>query len=1286
MDDAERDDTFRAYVPRLLAEWLAADPGAAHRELDGTLALADISGFTRLTERLARAGKVGAEEISEVLDTVFAAMLDAAYGYGADLVKWAGDAVLLFFDGAGHAARACAAVSGMRAALRRVGTVRGTSASAVLRMSAGVHSGEVLAFLAGTRHRELVIAGPAATLTARLQRAAGPGQAAISHPTAALLGAVQPGGAAGPGVLLRSAPRAQREARTGAVPGAGRRGRAGAGLGLGGCLPVPVAERLRAGQPDGEHRRVAVAFVRFSGTDALLAAGGPGRLSAALQHVIAAAQDAAHANGVTFLETDICPDGGNIMLVAGAPRSAGGDEQRLLATVRAVLDRGGALTLRAGAHAGRVFAGGLGPPYRRTYSVKGDAVNLAARLTAQAAPGQLLATPAVLDRSAQGYHASPVPPFRVKGKAAPVQAFRVAGQQRSRRGAPAAEGQLIGRDAELAALREALGALGHGRGGVIELSGEPGIGKSRLLAELLGMAGPARSVLVRCDPYGTGTPYAAAGALLRELLGEPGDSTPELAAAALGSAVRDRAPQLLRWLPLLATVVGADLPLTAEVGQLDPAFRRPRREQAVADLLHALLGGPAVLAVEDVHHADEASASLLARLLRETGQRPWLVVLTTEPAASPVLVPDGVAALRLALGPLSADAARALLLGATERAPLPPHQLAAIGRRGAGNPLFLRELAAMAARGGGPDVLPESVEGVIAAEIDRLAPADRSTLRAAAVAGTSFEPGLLAGVLGQPLDPAAWRRLEGFVLPEAGGTYRFRHALVRDVAYEGLPFARRRLLHGRLAETVERRAAAGVHAEAAALSLHFFHAQRYQAAAYYARIAGERAAAAYANPEAAEFLTRALESVKRAAHPGGEELARLAEALGDIRYRLGEFPAAARAFAEARAAARQDPVALARLCEKTALAVARTTGFSAALRWTSRGRAALAGLADPDADRQDALLLAARALLRYQQGRYAEAAAASSRVVAIAERCGARDVLARALYLRDAADVARGRYGGERWAEQALAIWRDLGNLSWQARALNQLGMRAYFEGRWDDALGYYRQAVQAFEQTGDQWNAAIAASNVGEILSNQGRYAEAEQAIRPAERVLRASGALSETAFVTSVLGRNTARAGRPLPAIRLLEEARASYLKAGERNEVAATEVGIAEALVQAGRAAEALARTDGMVASALARPGQPNASALGRVRGYALACLGLTAQARQALAASLEAARGRGDAYDEALAADGLIRLAEAAGQQPDQGLSARRSELFRRLGVVAAPSLACAGPTAGRPVSR
>ena len=153
MMGTEHDEIFRPYVPAVVIDWLRESPDDSHRMVDGTLALIDISGFTRLTERFARAGKVGAEEVSQILNAAFVSLLDVAYEYGADLIKWGGDAVLLLFQGDGHAVTACAAASEMRRTLRQAGKVTGIAGSATLRMSAGVLSGQVMFFLVGSRHR-----------------------------------------------------------------------------------------------------------------------------------------------------------------------------------------------------------------------------------------------------------------------------------------------------------------------------------------------------------------------------------------------------------------------------------------------------------------------------------------------------------------------------------------------------------------------------------------------------------------------------------------------------------------------------------------------------------------------------------------------------------------------------------------------------------------------------------------------------------------------------------------------------------------------------------------------------------------------------------------------------------------------------------------------------------------------------------------------------------------------------------------------------------------------------
>src|SRR5687768_15531754 len=196
------------YVPRLLGRWVPTGADARHMRVNGTVAFVDISGFTRLTERLARKGKVGAEEMSDILSATFAGLLAEVRDDGADLIKWGGDAVLLLFQGEDHAHRAARAAHRMRAKLRVIGRLPTTSGTVVLRMSVGVHSGDFDFFLVGDPdvHRELLISGPGASTVAEIEAAAAAGQVGLSSATAALLEPRLLGPVLLDGRLLRSAP------------------------------------------------------------------------------------------------------------------------------------------------------------------------------------------------------------------------------------------------------------------------------------------------------------------------------------------------------------------------------------------------------------------------------------------------------------------------------------------------------------------------------------------------------------------------------------------------------------------------------------------------------------------------------------------------------------------------------------------------------------------------------------------------------------------------------------------------------------------------------------------------------------------------------------------------------------------------------------------------------------------------------------------------------------------------------------------------------------------------
>src|SRR6476469_6798717 len=173
------------YVPRLLLRWSPTGDDPRHMRIRGTLAFVDISGFTKLTERLARKGKVGAEEMSDILSATFAGLLTEARADGADLVKWGGDAVLLLFQGADHALRAARSAYRMRADLRTLGRIPTASGAVRLRMSMGMHSGDVDFFLVGDPglHRELLISGPGASVTAEVEAQAEAGQIGLSAAT-----------------------------------------------------------------------------------------------------------------------------------------------------------------------------------------------------------------------------------------------------------------------------------------------------------------------------------------------------------------------------------------------------------------------------------------------------------------------------------------------------------------------------------------------------------------------------------------------------------------------------------------------------------------------------------------------------------------------------------------------------------------------------------------------------------------------------------------------------------------------------------------------------------------------------------------------------------------------------------------------------------------------------------------------------------------------------------------------------------------------------------------------
>ena len=1210
------------YVARFASGWEAENP--RWWEIDGTLVFVDISGFTTLSERLTAFGRIGAEELTGVLNRVFGAMLDLAYRRGGSLLKFGGDALLLLFTGPDHPSHACAAAVEMRAALRDANRVPTTVGRLNLKLSIGVHSGGVHLFRVGSSHTELLVAGPVASTTTEMEKTAQAGEIVVSDWTR---GRVAEGAAKerrGAGWLLDWRPPLL-------APGpVVRRNDVGAMEQL---LPVALRRHLADGATEPEHRLATIGFVRFSGLDAILRERGPEAGWEALDELVTHVQAAVDHEGVAFLASDIDSDGGKVILATGVPDALEDDEGRMLRAARRIADSDIALTVAIGVNRGHVYSGEIGTPYRCAYTVMGDTVNLAARLMAAAGPREVFSSPAVLDGSRTLFAVTALEPFSVKGKSQPVQAYALGVEVGTRHSELSTDVEFQGRARELAAVRRVLEAHGD-EARVVTIVGAPGVGKTRLADEALRALPLVSRLSVRGEPYATAVPYRALRYPFRRLLGLE-DTAFEEMAPRLAEAVRALDPALEPYVPLIADVVHVEVPDTPEVDAIDPRFRSERLADAVEQLLAAVVPPPDLLVVDDAQWLDDASAELLARLaLTANGGRRSLVAIRRDQPGG--FEPDG--AETVSLGPLPAADSHAVVNALTATAPLRPNDVAAIINRAGGNPLYLQELVKAVRATGGHDELPESLDGAVAVQIDRLAPLPRRILRFAAVLGRTFPITVLDAVLASEhleADAAAEAELSEYLVREGQRELRFRDALVQEVAYAGLSYARRRQLHGLAGEAIERLNRRHPERAADVLGLHYQRAQHHAKAWHYACIAGDAAAKTYANSEAAVHYERALESARRLPEASKRECADVWVQLGDVRERLGAFDLALEAYRRAARLVVGDPVHAASMSLKRARARERSGSYRAALAEITTGLRKLdaAPSSDPSLP---ARLLVFRAVVRQAQSRKQEALVVAEQAAEAAIAAGDDLALAQAYMVIDWARQELGESGWEGMAERALRIYEALDHLEGQAKVMVTLGAAAYYRGDWDEAQDWYERARVMMQRSGNHVQAAITTMNMGEILVNEHKHDEAEAMLREAIRVFQASDFRDGQALAETYLGRSLLDRGELEEAAQVLLRARQRFAAVSVAAGVLEASVHLADCRVEQGDPVDALRLLDEAVSLVDKETGVLAAS-VARVQAAAFASLGRSVESAERLADGLDAARRQNLKHEERLLLD-------------------------------------------------
>jgi tetratricopeptide (TPR) repeat protein len=532
------------------------------------------------------------------------------------------------------------------------------------------------------------------------------------------------------------------------------------------------------------------------------------------------------------------------------------------------------------------------------------------------------------------------------------------------------------------------------------------------------------------------------------------------------------------------------------------------------------------------------------------------------------------------------------------------------------------------------------------------------------VLGSTFESALLSDVVDGDggATAGAVRRLGAFLESAGTGLLRFRNECYRQVAYQTLPFSRRRDLHARAGEAIERSLRDDDAERAGVLSFHFLNALRYDKCWTYALMAAAGAARQYANAEAVELYERALVASPHLADLEHGVVAAAWEALADRALDAGMFDRARAAYGRARRLRAGDVTALAQLCQKESRAAWHQGRAVASVRWIRRGLRYVEGSTDPAHVAVRATLRMLYAQNRQLAGRHRETVRWCELAIEDATASGNRQALADAYTVLDGAYMASGHPEHAVHGALALAIWEDLGLAERQAGLLTHLGAFAYWQGHWDEALALFAKGRDAYLRAGNVVDAAYGTCNISEILIDQGLADEAEPGLLEAIDVWRSVHHPAPIAGALVNLGRIALRRNDFERALGLFEEA-------GAASETAIVEADawLAECLLRQGEAEQAAKLLEPAIKREAASGGTTFVAKLHRLRGYVLAALDRIDEAWPEFQTSLDAGRARGATYEIALTLEAISAVAASAGLPADADAEDERSRLLAQLGV-------------------
>lgn len=1121
----ERPDSYIPMDRRQAMARNAALPDRTH----GAALFADISGFTSLTEDLARelGPRRGAEEITRYLNMVYDALINELHLFGGSVISFGGDAITCWFD-TDPGARAVACALAMQHAMKRFATFDMPSGGTLsFAMKIAVATGPARRFIVGDPHikRLDVLAGEILDRLASAERHADRGEVVLDPTTTKSLAddvsiaasrvddvtgerfgivadvktAVRP--SPWPSITPRAID--EEQIRPWLLP--------------------PVYERLQSGQGEflAELRPVVALFLTFNGIDY----DGDDEAGAKLDTYIRQVQRILLQYGAYLLQINIGDKGNSLYAAFGAPLAY---EDDVVRAATAALDLQ-ALTpkldfisrTRIGVSQGRAYTGAFGANVRRVYGVQGDDVNLAARLMQAAEPGQILVSNVSRQATAELFTWDDLPDIMVRGKAEPVSVSNLTGL-RQRRATRIQATQytlpMVGRESELNLVIDKLREVRKGRGQIIGITGEAGIGKSRLVAEAVRIAGDWQLVGYsgECQSYGTNSSYLVWHNVWRGFFDLDVSAPLEQQERLLEAQLARIDPTLVPRLPLLGTLLNTPLRDNELTHSLDAKLRKSSLEALLVDCIRARAEKTLLLLVlEDCHWLDPLSHELLEIIGHAIVNLPVLIIMAYRPPEFDRSRQPRVSKLshftEVRLSEFTPTETQRLVTRKLQQfydtqTHAPDALIERIVERADGNPFYIEELLNYL-HDRDVDVLdspaleqldlPNSLHSLILSRIDQLSESQKTTLKLASVIGRLFQAAILWGAYSQLNDAKSVKadlevldRLELTVLdadPEL--TYLFKHIVTQEVTYESLPYATRATLHDQIAQFIENTYGDSLDQVIDLLAYHYDHSENGSKKQEYLLLAGEAARASYANDAAINYFKRLIPLLP------AEEVGAVMLKLGQVLELVGSWDEAAAWYKRALEAANRLEDKAARAWSQTAIGeLLRKQGqYDDATLWLAHAQATFEEIADQAGVGQ---VLHFAGSLAAQQGEY---------------------------------ETARDRY------EKSLAIRRELDDKSNIGSLLSNLGIIARFQGNYVLARALHEEGLAIRRELGDRSAIAVSLNNLGNVALDQGDHAEARLRLEEAVALQRQVGDKQYIANVLNNLG-NVARDQNDFDSARLL------------------------------------------------------------------------------------------------------------------------------------------------------